>query len=256
MKSLSAAERHPFRFSFLLLLMLVLVQAAGVVIAGRTGLPASRVGIVTELVLALMLVILVSRLRWWKEIGYRKPEHPADLLIFLPALALPIGNLTFGIAVTGVSALLSFATLAIASGFVEEVMFRGLMLRAFAPGGPWKALVTSTALFGLTHALNVFAGHDPRYAAFQVGYALAIGFGFGAMALKGRLLWPLALAHAAGNFFAFINDGQMGVHLLVVSTLYIVLFVGCGLYLMLRAKPVGTHAGQAINGRSELIPEG
>jgi uncharacterized protein len=235
-KSLDAAQRQPFRFSFLLLLLLVLVQAAGVVIAGRTGLPASRVGIVTELVLALILIILVSRLGWWKEIGFRKPEHPADLLLFLPALALPIGNLTFGVAVTGVSAFLSLATLAMASGFVEEVIFRGLMLRAFAPGGQWKALVTSTALFGFTHALNVFAGHDPLYAALQVGYALGIGFGFGAMALKSRLLWPLVLAHGLGNFFAFINDGQVGPHLFVALTLYIVLSVGYGLYLMLRGE--------------------
>ena len=245
MKNLRAVERHPFRFIFLLLLLLVLVQAAGVVIGSQLGLPASRVGTFTELVLALILVILVSRLRWWKEIGFRKPEHPADLLIFLPALALPIGNLTFGVAVTEVSALLSFATLAIASGFVEEVIFRGLMLRAFAPGGPWKALVTSTVLFGFTHALNVFAGHDPLYAALQVGYALAIGFGFGAIALRSRLLWPLAVVHGLGNFFAFINGGQMGALLLLVTTLYIVLFVGYGLYLMLRGQ-AGRDAGQWV----------
>jgi uncharacterized protein len=248
MKSLGAVERHPFRFSFLLLLLLVLVQAAGVVIASRVGLPASSIGTFTEIVLALILIILVSRLRWWNEIGFRKLEHPADLLYFLPALALPIGNLTFGIAVTEVSALLSFATLAIASGFVEEVIFRGLILRAFVPRGQWKALVTSSALFGFTHALNVFAGHDPLYATLQVGYALAIGFGFGAMALKSRLLWPLALAHGLGNFFAFINGGQVGPYFFVVSTLYIVLFVGYGLYLMLR--------GEANRGAGQWVPHG
>jgi membrane protease YdiL (CAAX protease family) len=106
-------------------------------------------------------------------------------------------------------------------------------------------LVTSTALFGLTHALNVFAGHDPLYAALQVGYALAIGFGFGAMVLKSRLLWPLALTHGLGNFFAFINAGQIGPQLFVVLTLYIVLFVGYGLYLMLRGE-AKRGAGQSV----------
>jgi membrane protease YdiL (CAAX protease family) len=230
----AAVERHPFRFSFLLILLLVLVQAAGVVVGRRVGLPASGVGAFTEFVLALILVSLVSGLRWWSDIGFRKPKQPADLLVFLPALALPIGNLTFGVAVTQLSALLSVATLAIASGFVEEVIFRGLILRAFAPSGQWKALFTSTVLFGFVHAFNVFAGHDPVYAALQVGYALAIGFGFGAMALKSRLLWPLALVHGLGNFIALINDGQVGPYLFVILALYIALFVGYGLYLMLR----------------------
>jgi hypothetical protein len=84
--------------------------------------------------------------------------------------------------------------------------------------------------------MNIFAGHAPVYAALQVGYALAIGFGFGAIALKSRLLWPLALVHGLGNFIALINDGQLGLHLFVLLALCIALFVGYGLYLMLRGE--------------------
>jgi len=255
MPNLNAAERHPFRFSLLLLVLLVLVQAAAVVIAGLAGLPASRVGLYTEIALALILVVLISRLRWWDAIGFRKLEHPASLLIFLPALALPLGNLTFGITVTQLAALLGFAALAIASGFVEEVIFRGLMLRAFMPSGQWKAVVIPAGLFGLAHALNVFAGSNPLAAAVQVGYALAIGFGFGAMALKSRLIWPLALAHGLGNSFAFVNGGQVGPQFFIVSSLYILLFSGYGLYLMLQTRPTGANGGRSISAISDLPME-
>lgn len=229
---LNALERHPLRFSLLLLLLLIVVQAVGVGAAQQMGLPPTTFAVYTEAFLAVILALFVSLLHWWPEIGFRLPAARSRLLLFLPALALPLGNLTFGIAERAWPALLSAALLALLSGFVEEVAFRGLMLRAFRPTGTWRALLVSTALFGLTHAFNVLAGYEPLYALIQIAYALAIGFGFGAMVLKGRMLWPLILAHALGNFVAFINGGEIGPQLYLVSLFYILLFAGYGFYLM------------------------
>jgi hypothetical protein len=234
METLNAAEKHPYRFSLILLLLLVFIQSVGVAAATTMELPANSFGVYTEIVLTIILVLLVTRMKWWREIGYRKAAPPAMLLLYLPALVLPIGNLTFGIAVSALPALLNFALLAATSGFVEETVFRGLMLRAFLPRGKWQAVLISTAFFGFTHIINVFAGYEPLYAVIQVCYALAIGFGFGAMVVKGRLLWPLVIAHALGNFFAFINSGEIGLQLYLVSIIYILLFSGYGLYLMLQ----------------------
>jgi hypothetical protein len=238
MKRSTFAERHPFAFSLLLLLLLLVVQGAGVAIAQSRGLPATTFGAYTGLLLALLLAVIVTRLGWWREIGFRSAESPAALLLYLPAFILPLGSLTFGIALSALPALLNFALLAAASGFVEEDTFRGLVLRAFLPRGPWRAVLISAALFGAVHALNVLAGYEPLYALVQIAYALAIGFGFGAMVVKGRLLWPLIVAHALGNFFAFINDGEVGPQLFIVSLTYVLLFTGYGLYLMLRKERV------------------
>ena len=245
MENSNFAEKHPVWFSIILLILLVFIQSVGVAAATIMELPPTSFGVYTELVLTLLLVILVSRMKWWREIGYRKAARPAMLLLFLPALVLPIGNLTFGIAVSALPALLNFALLAATSGFVEETVFRGLMLRAFLPRGKWQAVLISTAFFGFTHIINIFAGYEPLYAVIQVCYALAIGFGFGAMVIKGRLLWPLVIAHALGNFFAFINSGEIGLQLYLVSIIYILLFSGYGLYLMLQKdeKPAAQSAG-------------
>ena len=87
----------------------------------------------------------------------------------------------------------------------------------------------------------------------QVLYALAIAFAFGAIAVKTRVIWPLAVAHGLGNFFAFINSpanqaltGSLLVHFLIVTGAYIVLFTGYGLYLMLRKEPAVRPAGEII----------
>jgi uncharacterized protein len=241
-------ERRPILFSFLLVLLLVAIQAVGVVVAERMGLPPTSLQIFTGCALALALSAIVSALRWWGAIGFRRPERVASLVLFIPALALLVGNLTFGISQAPFLAIAVATVAAASSGFVEEVVFRGLMLRAFLPRGAWTAVITTSAVFGLTHALNVFAGYTPLYALLQVAYALAIGFCFGAMVVKSRLLWPLIIVHGLGNFAAFLNDGQVGMHLYVVTIFYVVLFTGYGLYLMTRpdtasptAEPAAAH---------------
>lgn len=240
MQNLPFPGKHPLQFSVLLLVLILIIQAAGVVIAQQLGLPLTHFSVYSEVILSLILVILVSRLGWWQEIGFRKLERYGSLVLFLPALALPLGNLTFGIAAMPGSALAASAVLALTSGFVEEVVFRGLMLRAFLPQGEWKAALVTAALFGFTHIANVAAGYDALYVVVQICYALAIGFGFGAMAIKGRAIWPLILAHSLGNFIALINNGQIGTQFFLVSLAYIVLFAGYGLYLMIRkSNPPG-----------------
>lgn len=239
-------ERRPVLFSFLIVLLLVAMQAVGVVVATRMGLPPTSLRVLTECALVLALIAIVSSLRWWGTIGFRRPESVASLVLFVPALALLVGNLTFGIGPKSLSAIAVAALLAATSGFVEEVVFRGLMLRAFLPKGAWTAVITTSAVFGLTHALNVFAGYTPLYALLQVAYALAIGFCFGAMVVKGRLLWPLIIAHGLGNFAAFLNDGQIGMHLYVVTIVYVVLFTGYGLYLMSRLGRLAYPETEAV----------
>ena len=238
------AESHPIIFSLALLLLLIIIQGVGVGAAQQMGLPPSSFATYTEIVLAFILLALVTALRWWREIGLRPGEGQAGLLLYLPALALPLGNLTFGIVEDAWPVLLNYALLALLSGFVEEVAFRGLMLRAFRLAGPWKAVLATSFLFGLTHAANVLAGYEPVYALIQIAYALAIGFGFGAMALKGGRLWPLIAAHALGNFVAFINGGEIGPHLYLLSLFYILLFTGYGFYLLrnMRSEPAEVAA--------------
>lgn len=247
------AERQPLIFSLLILLLLLFVNAAGVAVAQQIGLPPQTFNLYTEVALVVVLVILVSAMRWWREIGFRKVDSSRTYGYFLPSLALVVGSLSFGVYITNPRALLVFAVIAAASGFVEEVIFRGLMLRAFLPRGVWTAVMVPAVIFALSHAANVFAGADPLVTGMQILYALAIAFCFGAIAVKTRVIWPLVIAHALGNFFAFINSpadqaltGSLLVHFLVVTGAYIVLFTGYGLYLMLRKEPAVRPTGEIV----------
>lgn len=128
-------QRRPYLFSVLLLFMLVLVNGIAVTLTQIVKAPLTSVVIYAELVLAAILVLIIAKLRWWNQIGFKKPERPGTVRLFAPAFLLVLGNLTFGIDAIDAGALGSFGILAALSGFVEEVIFRGLMLRSIVVRG-------------------------------------------------------------------------------------------------------------------------
>ena len=132
-----------------------------------------------------------------------------------------------------------FVILACLIGFVEEVFFRGLILRALAPGGLWKAAVASAVIFGMMHLLNLLFGADLVATLMQTVYATAMGFGFAAVTLRTGALWPLVAIHAAIDLAGFVTSqgtvtGSVTSADIAISCLYIVMFGGYGV-LMMRA---------------------
>lgn len=85
---------------------------------------------------------------------------------------------------------------AIMPGFMEELLFRGILFRWIEEfGGSWAALAATSALFGLAHILN------PNATWFSsVAIAIFAGILLGGAYMLTRSLWmPIGL-HAAWNF--------------------------------------------------------
>jgi hypothetical protein len=85
---------------------------------------------------------------------------------------------------------------AILPGFMEELLFRGILFRWIEEfGGSWIALVVTSGLFGLAHILNPNATWFSSFAiAMEAGVLLG-----GAYMLTRSLWMPMGL-HAAWNF--------------------------------------------------------
>ncbi len=231
------AERHPWLFSILVVLLIFIVNGVGVAFAMRLGFPPTTYAAYSELALVVFFVLIVSGMRWWGRIGFHQVRSPQAIALYLPAFIPVLGNLIFGVRVRAVPAVLAYLLLASAVGFVEETAFRGLILRAFRPRGRWTAVLVSAGFFGFAHGINILAGSNDLYVLVQIGYALAIGFGFAAMALRGGVIWPLMVAHALTDFAAFINSNQIGgsgvdLGLILIASFYILVFVGYGIFLL------------------------
>ena len=143
-------------------------------------------------------------------------EHPRDDLPLAEApkglgVGLVFGLLLFSVVVGvaaiadvyniigegGTSELLSaLIAMAILPGFMEELLFRGILFRWLEEfGGSWFALALTSALFGLGHIFNPNA---TALSAFAI--ALEAGVLLGGAYMLTRNLWMAMGLHAAWNF--------------------------------------------------------
>jgi uncharacterized protein len=247
MQTTSYSERYPYWFSILIALVVVAVYLAFGAIAALAGLSQVVAGqfihLGASIILACLAIWIISRKHWWQRIGFRLPARPADLLWFILPMILVGVNLVAGISAEAMANLGYFFSLALLAGFGEEAIFRGIILQALAPRGVWRAALFTAAIFGVSHALNLLTGSVPGYVVLQAGYAFAIGFAFAALALRTRLIWPLMLVHFLTDLFGFLASNSTGgsqttPFLLVITLIYVVLFVTYGIYLLVSWKRV------------------
>jgi membrane protease YdiL (CAAX protease family) len=130
--------------------------------------------------LTIIVAVLLTVMGWWKAVGFRAADRRGDLLYFLVPFIPMFLNFIPGIQVSSWRYLLEVFVITLMVGFVEESVFRGLMLNVLKTRGLWKAAIITTLLFGFTHAL-------------QICYAMAMGFA--ALVLRKGILWPLVLTH-------------------------------------------------------------
>ncbi len=161
--------------------------------------------------ICLLAVGLLTQLSWWREAGFVRPAGWRVLVPFLPLL-LPMLLNVLGLVATGgqaytwgmiITGLVTYGL----GGFMEEALFRGLVLRALRPGGILRAAVLMSLIFGPLHAVNWLMGADPSSTAFQVVMATLVGFAYvGPLAYTGNI-WPLVVTHAATNFVDYLIAG-------------------------------------------------
>ena len=92
--------------------------------------------------------------------------------------------------------ILLFFTLAVVPAFVEELLFRGVVLSNLLPYGRTTAIIASGMLFGLMHQ-NVG----------QIFYATAAGIVLGWIYVKTQSIWPGVLLHFVNNFLSVLRTG-------------------------------------------------
>ena len=91
---------------------------------------------------------------------------------------------------------LELITVAIMPGFMEELLFRGILFRWIEEfGGSWAALAVTSALFGLAHIINPNA---TWFSSFAIAVEAGVLLG-GAYMLTRNLWLPMGL-HAGVEF--------------------------------------------------------
>ena len=116
--------------------------------------------------------------------------------------------------------------------FIEETVFRGIILRMLLAKGPFTAVCVSSFLFSVTHALQLLGGQSLEDTVIQIIYALLVGLVLSLLILDGQSIIITILFHGLNNFFNFMGNEESS--LLTAYLIILVLFV----YMLLLWKRV------------------
>lgn len=190
-----------------------LVAIRGVVAAGGSRWWQYLMPFALVLVPALFVAAVLTRLRWWRRVGFtplhdwRAPHLVVPLLLIL---ALPLSGLSARgvLATTGLVLALQIGFLVI-DIFMEEVTYRGVILEALSRFDPGARVAISAVLFGFSHLDNLFLpGADPLGVVYQVFEAILVGILFGAVRLRMNTIWIVMAVHAAYDFMLVLAFGH------------------------------------------------
>lgn len=255
--------QHPFLLTGWVVVIVGLVNLSAGWVHGALAVPTDVVELVGDAVLAILAIAVMTRMRWWHEVGFRRLRTLRDLRFFwiplfpvLPALPVAVVALSTQVAAGDLERLGRWLAIAALVGFVEEVAFRGLILQALAPGGVRRAAVVSAVLFGLMHSVNPLFGADLAATLVQVGYATAMGFAFAAVALRTGTIWPIIGIHALIDVVSFVAaDGTTANAVtgpdVLVAAVYVTIFTVYGV-LVLRTVRVASDGSATFTARDRL----
>ena len=192
--------------------------------------------------LSAILYFFVRKNGLTEKYGFCKPRLPAaKMLYYIPLLVLLTANLWYGVALNQSPLETVLYILAMfCVGFLEELIFRGLLFQAMAKDGVKSAILVSSITFGIGHIVNLINGSGAQLLPnlLQVMYAMAVGFAFVMIYCKTKSLMPCIIVHSVFNgLSAFANEAVMTPRRQIISgVLLTVIAGGYALYLALAVK--------------------
>ena len=162
------------------------------------------------LFLSVVLFLFLKRNNLLEHYGLCKSKVPASkMLFYIPVLVMLTANLMFGVGIY-VSPLeaVCYALTMLCVGFLEEVIFRGLLFNAMRKDGVKSAIIVSSLTFGIGHIVNLVNGSGAELLPnlLQIVYATAAGFMFVMMYLKTDSLIVCITAHGLFNAISVFAD--------------------------------------------------
>ena len=164
-----------------------------------------------QLATVLIVALIITKLGWWKEIGFvsvNKGGMKFILFPFLYTLMLLLFSLdqygserSWLMGFSDLTQLTSLALVLLGVGVTEELIFRGILFHGLETRfKPLIVVLLSAFIFGLFHYVNLLTNAPLYQTDYQVAHAMAVGFMYGMLRLRLGAIWPIMLFHAFWDF--------------------------------------------------------
>ena len=200
-----------------------------------------------HIVMSLILFFWIRNNHLSEKYGFCRSVIPAKrFLYYLPLIITASTAFWGGIKLQyGFPEALLFFISMCCVGFLEEVIFRGLLFRAMEKDNLKTAIIVSALTFGLGHVVNLFngSGQDIQSTIVQVVFAVLVGFVLVLIFYHGKSLVPCIVFHSANNALrVFSAEGSLSPQAEMILNLLIIVVV-LGGYLLYLIKAFSKKAG-------------
>lgn len=223
-------EKSEIKFAVMWIVIYCVLQSAANGINETIGIEYSASAAFC-LIQTVILLMFIKKNRLTEKYGLFPSPLPArSFLYYIPLVILSVGCFWNG-AVPGINAgIICHVVCMLCVGFLEEIIFRGLLFKAMAKNNMKSAVIVSSVTFGIGHLVNLFNGSGMGLLSnvCQIIFAVAVGFLFVIIFYRGKSLLPCIITHSAINTMnTFSNDAgvtpvQEIIHALVMTAVTVV----------------------------------
>ena len=185
------------------------LMSVGDSLSAMVGMEKS-VTLAVGLLLSAALLLFLKKYALFEAYGLCPSKIPArSMLFYLPVFLMLTANLWYGVTVnSGSLETVLYILSMFCVGFLEEVIFRGLLFNAMRKDSLKAAVIVSSVTFGIGHIINLVNGSGAQLLPnlLQIVYATAAGFMFVMMYLKTDSLIGCIAAHGLFNAISVFAD--------------------------------------------------
>lgn len=203
---------------------------------GKSAGNVVRMALVPLAVGVVLLTAFLVFARWdhvWRD-PVRLPTTPAmkvAMVVFVTAVVVRFAGAGWGR--IPLDLLVAVLALGVLVGYVEEILFRGIFLRAMRQGGrsEARAVVWTAVAFGLFHLPNIVLGQG-WLGLLQVVVATFTGAMLYAFRRQWAFILPAMIAHGLWDVSTFLTGGNTAAWLAVASLPLMLISATAGLAVL------------------------
>lgn len=196
----------------------------------------SPTSFIVNTILSILLLALIIISKNTKYYGLTKVQNAKSFLYFIPLIIIGTVGLWNGINLDNSKSAILFHILTMINvGFLEEIIFRGILYKSIEKNNQNLAIIISSVTFGIGHIVNLLNGADLIPTLIQICYAIALGFLFVTIFNKSKSLIPCIITHMMINSLSVIGKDSTGLSLYLIPIIVIIISIS---YIILINKNV------------------
>lgn len=217
-------KRHPFILSLCLIGFVVLIHKIPFVKEDYLGITISNLISVSFLFFIAKLYKFHLMIDSFK-IGHIKFYIPLFLYVLIFSNFFN-DFVNFSFSEVSIKILILYTLKIFTSAYLEEILFRGLILAIFlnyflpSKNGLFKAVLLSSLMFGLTHIINIWTTPEQEFNTVlnQIYATMCLGVMYGATYIRTQNILLIGFFHSLSNFFAMISELKVENHIEVFES--------------------------------------